>query len=85
MGKRITQQRRGKGSPTYRVRKRAFSIRLSYPIKEGKAIVLKLINAIGYTSPIALIKINKETFFNIAIEGLCENQEIEIGSETAAG
>ena len=31
MGKRITQQARGKGSLTFRVRKKAYKYKISYP------------------------------------------------------
>jgi len=79
MGKRIIQRRRGKGSPTYKTKERAFSIKLTYPESEGKGVILKLVNSLGYTAPFALIKSNNKTFFNVATENLCEGQEIEIG------
>ncbi|MEM2956075.1 MAG: 50S ribosomal protein L2 [Candidatus Pacearchaeota archaeon] len=81
MGKRIIQQRRGKGSPTYRVKERAYTIKTSYPKIEGKGTILKLINSSGYTAPFALIKVNDKTFFNIATENLSEGDEIEIGEK----
>jgi len=44
MGKRIIQQARGKGSHTYRVRKKAFKYKLKYPLKlEGEGTVFALI------------------------------------------
>ena len=79
MGKRIIQQARGKGSLTYRSRKKAYRFSISYPTLEGKAVVEKLINAPCYTAPLAKIKINNKVFYNIAAENMYEGQEIEIG------
>ncbi|MBU1136434.1 MAG: 50S ribosomal protein L2 [Nanoarchaeota archaeon] len=78
MGKRIIQQRRGRGTLTYRVRKKAFKYRIKYPISEGKAKVLKLINSAGHSCPLAKIIIGKEIFYNPASKNLFEGQEIEI-------
>ncbi len=83
MGKRIIQQARGKGSFTYRVRRKAFKYRLKYPLREeqGNAIVSKLINSPAHTAPIALINLNGKVFYNPANQGLYEGQEIIIGGE----
>jgi large subunit ribosomal protein L2 len=79
MGKRIIQQRRGKGTATFRVRRHAYTIRLSYPNIEGKGKVIKLISDAGHTSPLALINVGKEFFYIVAPEGLEERQEISMG------
>jgi len=81
MGKRIIQQRRGKGSPTYTTKEKSFSIKLSYPVSEGKGTVLKLVNSLGYTAPFALIRSNNKTFFNVATENIFEGKEIQIGEK----
>jgi large subunit ribosomal protein L2 len=83
MGKRIIQRRRGKGSPTYTTKERAFSIKATYPVAMGKGIVLKLINSLGYTAPFAMIKANNKTFFNVATENIFEGKEIQIGENAA--
>lgn len=81
MGKRIISQARGHGSGTYRVRKRAFRIRLKYPSKlfgEGK--VVRLINSPAHSAPIAKISYNSEKerkiFFMPAFSGMFEGQKI---------
>ncbi len=79
MGKRIIQQARGHGSLTYRVKPKAYKIRITYPKIEGKGMVLKLINSPAHFAPIAKIRIGKEAFYNVAVEGMIEGQEIEIG------
>ncbi len=83
MGKRIILQARGKGSLTYRTRKKAFRIHVSYPTEEGKGTVEKLMNVSCYTAPIAKIKLNGKVFYNIAAEEMYEGQEIEIGKKAS--
>ncbi len=80
MGKRITQQARGKGSLTFRVRPRAYKYKIRYPKLnvEGKGKIIKLLNSAGHSAPLAKIKINNEIFFNPAASGVYEGQEIEI-------
>lgn len=80
MGKRIIQQARGKGSLTYRSKKSAFRIRITYPKGTGEAEVLKIINSPAHTAPLAKIKLGREIFFNIAANGLIEGQKISVGS-----
>ncbi len=78
MGKSIIQQKRGHGSLTYRVRKQAFRIRLSYPRGSGEAEVVKLINSPAHTAPLAKIKLGNEIFYNLANEGMIEGQKINV-------
>lgn len=81
MGKRIIQQARGKGSHTYRVRKKAFAVQPKYPTKiEGKMKVLKLISSAGHTAPIAKLQLESgEVFYNLAAKGLYVDQELKVG------
>jgi large subunit ribosomal protein L2 len=76
MGKRIIQQARGKGSHTYRVRRKAFSIKPKYPMTlDGKLEVVKLVHSAGHTAPLVRLKsANGETFYNIAADGLYVGQ-----------
>ncbi|MEK6860013.1 MAG: 50S ribosomal protein L2 [Nanoarchaeota archaeon] len=82
MGKRITQRARGKGSFTFRVRRRGYIYRIGYPRldSEGKALVVKLINSAAHSAPLAKMKINNEEFFIPAAQGIYEGQEIYIGN-----
>ncbi|MEK6872548.1 MAG: hypothetical protein AABW90_00870 [Nanoarchaeota archaeon] len=59
MGKRIYSQARGKGSLTYRVRPRAYIYKISYPSLniEGIGKVIRLINSLGHTAPLAEIEV----------------------------
>ncbi|MFH0832036.1 MAG: 50S ribosomal protein L2 [archaeon] len=90
MGKRIIQQARGHGSFTYRVRRKAYKFRLSYPSCSGIGRVVKLLNSPAHTAPLAKIRVGKEMFYNIAVKELVEGQEIMIctqrqGNELVAG
>ena len=80
MGKRIIQQARGKGSHTYKVRKKAFKYRVKYPMHEGEAEILKILHSAGHNAPLVKGRISNEIFYNVASLGLIEGQKIIIGS-----
>jgi large subunit ribosomal protein L2 len=85
MGKRIIQQRRGRGGHTYRVRNKASEVRPGYPSNlEGSWKVMKLVPSAGHSVPIARF-INKEgvTFYNFAVNHLYVGQTIAIGGNKA--
>jgi large subunit ribosomal protein L2 len=80
MGKRIIQQARGKGSSTYRVKRRAFKYRAKYPKSlEGEGEVLKLISSAGHSAPIAKVKYDRGIFYIPAFRGMVEGQKINFG------
>lgn len=86
MGKRIIQQRRGKGSHTYRVKKKAsFDFKPGYPVSlNGKYTVVKLISSPGYSAPIAkLINDKGEQFYNFANHFLYVGQKINFNGNKA--
>jgi large subunit ribosomal protein L2 len=87
MGKRIIQQARGKGSSTYRVRKKAFKYMLKYPRElKGEGTVLKLINSSAHTCPLAKVKSSSGNFFIPAFKGMVEGQKISFeGKEVKEG
>ena len=73
MGKNIIQQARGKGSMTYRVRKKAFIYKLQFPKKlEGEGEVLKLLNSLAHTAPVAKIKYSDGIFYIPSFEKMVE-------------
>ena len=77
MGKRIISQARGKGSFSYRVKRKAYVYRLKYPSKlSGQGTVLSLINSPAHSAPIAKIKHDKGVFYIPAFEGMLEGQKI---------
>jgi len=83
MGKRITQQARGKGSLTFRVRPKAYKYKINYPKlnASGKAKIIKLFNSAAHSAPLAKIKIGKEICFCPAASGIYEEQEILINEK----
>lgn len=80
MGKRIIQQARGHGSGTYRVRRKAFRIKLKYPkILSGEGTVLKLTDSAGHSAPVAKIKYSEGTFYVPAFRHMFEGQKVKFG------
>ena len=80
MGKRITQQARGKGSLTFRVRKKAYRYKVSYSklSRSGAGKIIKLFNSSAHYTPLIKVKIDKEVFICPAASGIYEGQEIMI-------
>ncbi len=81
MGKRIIQQRRGRGGHTYKVREKAGKLRVGYLSDiEGEFKCVKLTSSVGHTVPIAKF-INKDgvSFSNFAVDLLYVGQNISIG------
>lgn len=82
MGKRIIQQRRGRGTHTYKVRRKAFRFRIQFPKKlEGEGKVLKLLNSAAHTAPLAKIKYSEGIFYIPAFKGMFEGQKIYFGDD----
>ena len=83
MGKRITQQARGKGSLTFRVKPKAYRYKISYPSLKikGKAKIIKLFNSSAHSTPLVKIQVDgKCSFICPATSEDYEGQEIEICS-----
>lgn len=69
MGKRIISQRRGRGSPTYRVPKRGKDLRITYKNIEGR--VVDIVDDPGRNAPLAKIKYSDGSYdYLIAPKGL---------------
>jgi large subunit ribosomal protein L2 len=80
MGKNLTQQKRGKGSPTYKsvTFKAAGDVKL---LRKESAVVLDLIPSSYHNAPLAVIEYNTgEMGLIIATEGLRVGQEFTIGN-----
>lgn len=84
MGKRIIQQRRGRGGNTYRIKEKASKVRPGYLLSDmkGEFECVKLISSLGHSCPIAKFR-NKEgkEFFNFAVDLLYVGQKITIGGD----
>jgi large subunit ribosomal protein L2 len=81
MGKRIIQQRRGRGGHTYKTREKAGKIRPGYIADlKGEYECVKLVASVGHSVPIAKFK-NKEgkMFNNFAVNLLYVGQKINAG------
>jgi len=81
MGKRIIQQRRGRGGHTYKTREKAGKIRVGYLFDlAGEFKCVSLTSSVGHSVPIAKF-MNKEgiSFSNFAVDLLYVGQTIKIG------
>ncbi len=86
MGKRIIQQARGKGSFTYRVKRKAFKIKIKYPKElKGEGTVVKLLNSPGHSAPLAKIQYSEGFFYIPACKGMIEGQKIKFEKEVKNG
>src|SRR3989338_8340968 len=83
MGKRIIQQARGKGSLSYRVRRRAFIYKIKYPMHDGEAVIADLIHSTGHTAPLLKMSIANELFYNPAFNGAVVGEKITINGQEA--
>jgi large subunit ribosomal protein L2 len=83
MGKRIISQARGHGSSTYRVKRKAFSVKPAYPVKlGGNMIILKLFSSAGHSAPIVKISNSSgKIFYNLCAKNLYVGQKISVGGE----
>ncbi len=77
MGKRIISQRRGRGTNTYKVSKRAFRFKLKYPKKlSGEGTVTKLFDSAAHSAPLAKVSSDSGSFYMPAFKNMLEKQKI---------
>jgi large subunit ribosomal protein L2 len=88
MGKRLLQQRAGRGSPTFRSPSHLRVAPARYPPIEklGEKTIVgyveELVHDPGRWTPLAkIVTVNGIEFYTIAVEGLSKGQEVMIGSE----
>src|SRR3989344_248793 len=82
MGKRIIQQARGKGGPTYIVRKKAYIYTIKYPSSSGEGEITSVFHSAAHSAPLLKISLNKESFYIPAFNGAFAGQKISVGSES---
>ncbi|MBI4181887.1 MAG: 50S ribosomal protein L2 [Candidatus Aenigmarchaeota archaeon] len=76
MGKRLIQQRRGKGSSTYRVPARHFQPRLQYATQPG--VVEDIVNNPRMDAPLAHVRYpDRSTGYIVAAEGMAVGSSLE--------
>lgn len=75
----MRQQRRGKGSPTYKSPSHKHVAKIRYPFINSrvKARIIDIIDAPGRTAPLCVLDINGKKEYNISVEGMYVGQEIE--------
>jgi len=81
MGKNLTQQKRGKGSPRYK----SVSFRSAGDVKllnKGKATVVDIVPSSYHTAPLAILEYESgETTLTVATEGLSVGATVKIGDK----
>lgn len=82
MGKSLTQQKRGKGSPTWRSPKHKYAPSSGFTGLRGKAVVVDLIRDAQRSAPLAIVKSERGERIIPAANGIHIGQIINIG-ETA--
>lgn len=81
MGKRITSQKRGRGSPTFRTHGLKFKGEAKM-LENSQAYVADLVHCAGHTAPlVALMYENGDAAYSIAADGLIVGQSIDMGSD----
>ncbi len=88
MGKRIIQQRRGRGGPQYRSPSHRHLGEVFHPkIFSGKGEVIDLVHAPGRTSPVAKVDFDGNESLMIAAEGMYVGQTLTVAevAEVAPG
>ncbi len=79
MGKRLIQQARGKGGPTYRAPSFRYKGKASYVNKETSAKVVDIVKCQGHSAPLIKVRYEEgEIGFMIAPENIRVGEEIEI-------
>ncbi len=83
MAKPLIQQRRGKGSITFRAPSHRYAGALKYPSysqESMKGKIQKLMHSTGFTAPLAKVRLQSgEIFFNAAAERMIEGQDVYVG------
>lgn len=85
MGKRLTVQRRGKGSPVFRSPSHQYvgkARHVSFDVPAGKGKITALLHCSGHTAPLMTVKWeNGEEQLTVAPEGICVNQTVEYNTD----
>jgi len=86
MGKRIISQRRGRGTNTYKVSKRAFRFKLKYPkMLSGEGTVTKLFDSAAHSAPLAKVSLDSGSFYMPAFKNMIERQKISFDKKIESG
>src|SRR3989344_7690454 len=84
MGKSIIQQARGRGGPTYQVRKRAFIYTIKYPPFSGEAEIINIFHSAAHSAPLLKLLLNNKISYIPAFNGSFVGQKIIVGNESPA-
>jgi len=80
MGKNLRQQRRGRGSPTYRAPSHRYIGKIKYPQKIESGKILDIVHGPGKKTPVAIVGLDGRKSLMIASEGMEVGQSISSNS-----
>ncbi|MBR9681089.1 MAG: 50S ribosomal protein L2 [Candidatus Altiarchaeota archaeon] len=83
MGKPLNQQRRGKGSPTFKSPKHKYAPRSTYTYMDDEGVVIELFRDSQRSAPLALIRYETGVSIIPAASGLSVGQIIQKGDEAS--
>ncbi len=85
MGKKLRQQKRGKGSPSYRVNSFRFVGKAKYKASvEAVGVVSDIVNCPGHSSPLIKLNVAGEKWLIIGGENMHVGQEVTVGGTGSA-
>ncbi len=88
MGKKLTQQRRGTGSPAYKTPGHRYLANVSYPAyvrqQQTYGQVTNILDDVGRTALVAEVLLEDgRKFYNVAAEGVAIGDKVDVGTATS--
>ncbi len=83
MGKNLTQQKRGKGSPTYRAPSFRYAGKIQHPkvMQEGvQGEIEEILHSSGHSAPLMIIRYPEELTLTLAPEGVRVGDKVSLGA-----
>lgn len=82
MGKNLIQQKRGKGSPTYRAPSFRYAGEAQHPKfdEEVNGVITQIIHCQGHSAPLMVVKYNDKDNLTIAPEGIRVGEDVSFGN-----
>jgi large subunit ribosomal protein L2 len=84
MGKNLIQQKRGKGSPTYRAPSFRYAGKVNYPKAQEKGAegeIVEIMHSQGHSAPLMIVKYMDEYNLNVAPEGIRVGDKVAFKTE----
>lgn len=83
MGKRLIQQRRGRGTPTYRSASHRFKGAAKHPHTEAECVVTDLVHCAGHSAPLMELSSSTERTLAVAPVGIKVGDSVKVGGQAS--